>query len=131
MSAVKIQRKPVELRPDLTMWKIDGVLDSDSIGYIHKEFDSVLETDQKFLIAEMSGVSAVSSAALGQLMGCRQMLVERGGDLVERGFYLRHTACKRGVELRERVDIVLDDLRRVKPTGVAGQRGVQARDEPL
>ena len=88
MPAVKIQRKPVELRPDLMMWKIDGDLDSDSIGYIHKEFDLVLETDQKFLIAEMSGVSAVSSAALGQLMGCRQMLVERGGDLVITGVNL-------------------------------------------
>jgi anti-sigma regulatory factor (Ser/Thr protein kinase)/anti-anti-sigma regulatory factor len=88
MSSVKIQRKPVELRPDLMMWKIDGALDSDSIGYIHSEFDSVLETDQKFLIAEMSGVSVVSSAALGQLMGCRQMLVERGGDLVITGVNL-------------------------------------------
>jgi anti-sigma regulatory factor (Ser/Thr protein kinase)/anti-anti-sigma regulatory factor len=88
MPAVKIQKKPVELRPDLTMWKIEGALDSDSIGYIHKEFDSVLETDQKFLIAEMSGVSVVSSAALGQLMGCRQMLVERGGDLVITGVNL-------------------------------------------
>jgi anti-sigma regulatory factor (Ser/Thr protein kinase)/anti-anti-sigma regulatory factor len=88
MSSVKIQRKPVELRPDLMMWKIDGALDSDSIGYIHSEFDSVLETDQKFLIAEMSGVSVVSSAAMGQLMGCRQILVERGGDLVITGVNL-------------------------------------------
>jgi anti-anti-sigma factor len=88
MPSVKIQKKPVELRPDLTMWKIDGALDSDSIGYIHKEFESVLETKQNFLIAEMSGVSVVSSAALGQLMGCKQMLVERGGDLVLTGVNL-------------------------------------------
>jgi anti-anti-sigma factor len=88
MSSVKILKKPVDLRPDLMMWKIDGELDSDSIGYIHREFDSVLKTDQKFLIAEMSGVSVVSSAALGQLMGCRQMLVERGGDLVITGVNL-------------------------------------------
>jgi anti-sigma regulatory factor (Ser/Thr protein kinase)/anti-anti-sigma regulatory factor len=88
MPGLKIQKKPVELRPDLLMWKIEGALDSESIGYIHKEFDSVLGTSQNFLIAEMSGVTQVSSAALGQLMGCRQLLVEKGGDLVITGVNL-------------------------------------------
>lgn len=88
MPDLKIRKKPVDLRPDLTMWEIEGPLDSDSIGYIHKEFDSVLETKLNFLVAEMSGVTNVSSAAIGQLMGCRQLLVERGGDLVITGVSL-------------------------------------------
>lgn len=88
MGGLKIQRKPVELRPDLTMWEIKGSLDSESIGYINEEFDSVLASKQNFLVAEMSGVTHVSSAAIGQLMGCRQVLVERGGDLVITGVSL-------------------------------------------
>lgn len=88
MPDLKIQRKPLDLRPDLTMWKIEGSLDAESIDYIHKEFDSVLESKQNFLVAEMSGVTQVSSAAIGQLMGCRQLLVERGGDLVITGVSL-------------------------------------------
>ena len=88
MDGVKIRRTPVESRPELQMWKIEGALDSDSIDLISREFDSVLESRKFFLIAEMSGVSAISSAALGQLMGCKQMLVEKGGDLVITGLNL-------------------------------------------
>ncbi len=88
MPSLKIFAKPVELRPDLTMWEMKGPLDSDSIGYINEEFGSVLESKQTFLVAEMSGVTHVSSAAIGQLMGCRQLLMERGGDLVITGVSL-------------------------------------------
>ncbi len=88
MPDLKIKRMPVELRPDLSMWKIEGALDSGSIGRIQTEFNSVLESKQSFLIAEMSGVTCVSSAAMGQLMGCRQILAERGGDLVIAGVSL-------------------------------------------
>lgn len=88
MSDLKIRKKPVDLRPDLTMWEMEGSLDSNSIEYILKEFDSVLETKLNFLVAEMSGVTSVSSAAVGQLMGCRQLLVERGGDFVFTGVNL-------------------------------------------
>jgi anti-sigma regulatory factor (Ser/Thr protein kinase)/anti-anti-sigma regulatory factor len=88
MADLKIQKMPVELRPDLTMWKIEGALGSESIGRIQKEFNLVLESKQNFLVAEMSGVTQVSSAAMGQLMGCRQLLAERGGDLVITGVSL-------------------------------------------
>jgi anti-anti-sigma factor len=82
MQGFKIQKKPIDLRPDLLMWEIEGDLDSDSISYIQEEFTSLLGTGQIFLVAEMSGVNVVSSAAIAQLMGCRQALVERGGDFV-------------------------------------------------
>jgi anti-sigma regulatory factor (Ser/Thr protein kinase)/anti-anti-sigma regulatory factor len=88
MPDLKIQRMPVDLRPDLSMWKIEGALDPESIGRIQTEFNSVLESKQSFLIAEMSGVTRISSAAMGQLMGCRQILAERGGDLVIAGVSL-------------------------------------------
>lgn len=88
MQGVKIQRTQVEYKPDVLLWKIEGALDSDSIDVINREFDSVIGLKQNFLVAEMSGVSFVSSAAMGQLMGHRQSLVEKGGDLVIAGLNL-------------------------------------------
>jgi|WetSurMetagenome_2_1015567.scaffolds.fasta_scaffold00048_31 anti-sigma regulatory factor (Ser/Thr protein kinase)/anti-anti-sigma regulatory factor len=88
MQELKIQKMPVELRPDLSMWKLEGELGPESIARIQAEFELVLDSKQNFLIAEMSGVTQVSSAAIGQLMGCRQLLSERGGDLVITGVSL-------------------------------------------
>ena len=85
MQGLKIKRTPVEYKPDVLMWKLEGAMDSDCIDLINSEFNSVLEMKQKFLVAEMSKVSFVSSAAIGQLMGHRQTLVEKGGDLVIAG----------------------------------------------
>jgi anti-anti-sigma factor len=83
--ALKIHRTQVEYKPEVILWKIEGAMDSDCIDLIGREFNSVLEMEQNFLVAEMSGVSFVSSAAMGQLMGHRQTLVEKGGDLVIAG----------------------------------------------
>jgi anti-anti-sigma factor len=88
MQGVKIQRTQVEYKPEVLLWKIEGALDSDSIDVINREFDSIIGLKQNFLVADMSGVSFVSSAAMGQLMGHRQSLVEKGGDLVIAGLNL-------------------------------------------
>jgi anti-anti-sigma factor len=88
MQGLKIQRKQVDYKPEVLMWKMEGAMDPDCIDVINREFDSVLKSNQNFLVAEMSGVSFVSSAAMGQLMGHRQTLVEKGGDLVIAGLNL-------------------------------------------
>jgi anti-anti-sigma factor len=88
MQALKIQRTHVEYKPEVILWKMEGALDADSIEVISREFDSVQRLKESFLVADMSGVSFVSSAAMGQLMGHRQTLVEKGGDLVIAGLNL-------------------------------------------
>jgi anti-anti-sigma factor len=88
MQGVKISRSQVDYKPEVLLWKIEGSLDSDSIEVINREFTSVIGLKQNFLVAEMSDVSFVSSAAMGQLMGHRQSLVEKGGDLVIAGLNL-------------------------------------------
>jgi anti-anti-sigma factor len=88
MQGLKILRTQVEYKPEVLLWKMEGSLDADSITIINREFDSVIGLQQKFLVAEMSGISFVSSAAMGQLMGHRQTLVEKGGDLVIAGLNL-------------------------------------------
>ena len=59
-----------------------GELNSQSINKISDLFDKVDSDSKKFIIAEMSEVSIISSAALGVFMGGRIRLVEKGGDLV-------------------------------------------------
>jgi anti-anti-sigma factor len=88
MQGLKIQRTQVEYKPEVILWKMEGAMDSDCIDVISREFDSIRPLKQNFLVAEMSDVSFVSSAAMGQLMGHRQTLVEKGGDLVIAGLNL-------------------------------------------
>jgi anti-anti-sigma factor len=59
-----------------------GELTSLCINKISDLFDKIDFDSKFFIIAEMSGVSLISSAALGEFMGGRKRLVEKGGDLV-------------------------------------------------
>jgi len=59
-----------------------GELSSLCISRISGTFDTIDYSTIKFVIADMSNVTLVSSAALGEFMGGRKRLVESGGDLV-------------------------------------------------
>jgi anti-anti-sigma factor len=65
-----------------------GSLESDTISTIEKVFMKVQRGKNFFAIADMSGVSLISSAALGELMGARKRLIELGGELVLAGVIL-------------------------------------------
>jgi anti-sigma regulatory factor (Ser/Thr protein kinase)/anti-anti-sigma regulatory factor len=82
MEQLRIRRSPVEFKPEVLMWKMSGSLDTKNIDVIIREFDAFLELKQNFLVTDISQVETLSAAALGQLMECRKILVENGGDLV-------------------------------------------------
>jgi len=86
--SVKIEKEQIKDKPELLLWKIAGSLGTESINDISSKFEEIINQNYKFLIAEMSNVNFISSAALGQFMGCRQMLVEKGGDMVFSGVNL-------------------------------------------
>jgi anti-sigma regulatory factor (Ser/Thr protein kinase)/anti-anti-sigma regulatory factor len=65
-----------------------GDLTSDSVEQISLNFNKIISVEYLFVIAEMADVSTISSAALGEFMGCRKRLLEKGGDLVFSGFQL-------------------------------------------
>jgi anti-anti-sigma factor len=88
MEPLKIEIKKSELRPDVSVWHFAGELDSESIVSINRNFNKILEGKQLYAIAEMSKVTHISSSAVGELMGCRHILTEKGGDLVIAGLNL-------------------------------------------
>jgi len=88
MEPLKIEIKKSELRPDVSIWHFSGELDSASVEPINKNFNKFLQGKQFYAIAEMSKVTHISSSAVGKLMGCRQVLNEKGGDLVIAGLNL-------------------------------------------
>jgi anti-anti-sigma factor len=88
MDVLKMEVLESDFGPDVAIWRIEGELDSSSIKTINQHFNKILEGSRFHTIAEMSKVTHISSAVVGELMGCRQMLAERGGDLVFVGLNL-------------------------------------------
>ncbi len=65
-----------------------GDLLSDCISRINECFDNVVKKEKNYAIVNMSEVTVISSAVLGEFMGCRKRLIERGGDIVFCGLNL-------------------------------------------
>jgi anti-sigma regulatory factor (Ser/Thr protein kinase)/anti-anti-sigma regulatory factor len=66
----------------------EGELDTSSIAKIGRGFDPVIEGNYVFVIIDLSRVRTISSAAIGELMGCRTHMLERGGEVVFAGLSL-------------------------------------------
>ncbi len=88
MGQLRIDVSQSELSPEITVLRFQGDLDSASIRTVSDSFKRVLDKNGSFVVAAMSGVSMLSSAALGEMMGGRKALVEHGGDLVLAGLSL-------------------------------------------
>jgi anti-anti-sigma factor len=85
MNSLKMEIKQSEFRPEISEWHIEGELDANSIESLNKNFKKILAMNHVYTIVEMSKVSFISSAAVGEFMECRQLLAEKGGDLVFAG----------------------------------------------
>jgi anti-anti-sigma factor len=85
MEVVKMEIAQSDFNSEVIIWHIEGDLDATSIAAINDYFAKILKGNRFHAIAEMSKVTHISSAVIGELMGCKQMLAERGGDLVFAG----------------------------------------------
>ncbi|MFP4416326.1 MAG: ATP-binding protein [Fibrobacterota bacterium] len=88
MKSPVIEITPSREAAEVAIIRIEGELDSGSIENISRSFEAVLNGQYVFAIADMSEVAAISSAALGELMGCRSSLLDRGGEMVFAGLAL-------------------------------------------
>lgn len=68
--------------PEMCLIQFCGDLDGKSTGGIEACFARISRSGMRQVIADMSKVSFITSAALGKLLGVKRRLVERGGDLV-------------------------------------------------
>lgn len=71
--------------PEITIVTLRGKLGHDTIKKIRQAFDSIIADDRVFVVADMSDVEYISSASVGELMGCRTSLLEKDGNLVLAG----------------------------------------------
>jgi anti-anti-sigma factor len=74
--------------PEACLIRLSGELDSKSVSTIEESFCHFTDDSKKHGIAEMSGVTLITSGALGKLLGMKRRFVERGGDLVLAGLNL-------------------------------------------
>jgi len=85
---MKIEIQEVPGAAGIVILHFSGDLLSDGVERINKCFADVGKKGKTYAIAEMIEVTLISSAALGEFMGCRKRLVEQGGDLVFCGISL-------------------------------------------
>ncbi|MDG5815236.1 ATP-binding protein [Chitinispirillales bacterium ANBcel5] len=72
--------------PQVMIIRFCGELDSSCIGELSKCIEEAMQGEKRnFIIADMTGVTVLCSAALGEFMGNRKRLAENGGDLVFAG----------------------------------------------
>ncbi|MBN2035567.1 MAG: ATP-binding protein [Chitinispirillaceae bacterium] len=73
---------PVPEFPDVCFLRLSGDLDVPGMIQLEATVADHMDPEKKHAIADMSGVTLVSSAALGKLLGLKRRFMERGGDLV-------------------------------------------------
>jgi len=87
-SNVNIEIKDVPRSDGVVILHFQGDLISDSVKQINECFTGIITKAKNYAIVDLSQTSTISSAALGEFMGCRKRLVEKGGDLVFTGLKL-------------------------------------------
>ena len=89
MKKFTIKIENCEEASGIALLRFKGDLDSGSIGEISKCFQTIIAGSKKFVVAEMSEVGSLSSAALGEFMGGKRLLGQHDGDLIIAGLNLQ------------------------------------------
>ena len=66
----------------IVLLHFEGDLNASDCESTSKIFQAIIDSRKYFIIALMENVSFVSSPFLGELMGCKLRLVEKGGNMV-------------------------------------------------
>lgn len=85
---LKIEIREVPGNKMLRVMHFSGELVSECVMQINQVYSDLIDNNVVFVIAEMSSVTLISSAVLGEFMGCRKRLHEQNGDLVFSGISL-------------------------------------------
>jgi anti-anti-sigma factor len=75
--------------PEACLIRLSGNLD-DKNAVLDDCFNRIVESDKKHVIADMSDVTMITSAAIGRLLGAKKRLAEKEGDLVLAALDVKH-----------------------------------------
>ncbi|MDR2579161.1 MAG: ATP-binding protein [Chitinispirillales bacterium] len=74
-----------EVSSEVAVLKITGFLDFSGIAMLSGFFGKITAENKNYLIVDLAGVEMICSAALGEFMGYRKKLADKGGNLVFAG----------------------------------------------
>ena len=81
MHGIKLSLNQVGARGDLTLISITGYVDTTTCKELTRTIQNLIKQKQYQIIADLAGVSYVSSAGWGVFMGEIKNILEKGGDL--------------------------------------------------
>jgi anti-anti-sigma factor len=68
--------------PTCVIYDLKGYIDAHTVIDFEKAVQGAIESGLKFIVLDISGLSYVSSAGIGAMMGLSRKLSQSGGDLV-------------------------------------------------
>jgi len=71
MKSFHIEFNQSDDTPEVIVVSVSGAMGHGAIKKTRQIFDQILNGDKFFIVVDMSEVESVSSAAIGELMGCR------------------------------------------------------------
>jgi anti-anti-sigma factor len=78
---------------NVAIWHVQGDLDVNAVGALKKNFEQIIEKKCMYVIAEMRLLTHIDPSGLVELLECKRVLAEQGGDLVCVGLSLDVKSC--------------------------------------
>ena len=82
MKAFSFASREAANRPSCVIYDLTGYIDAHTVIEFEKAIYSAVETGVSCIILDISGLSYISSAGIGAMMGLARKLAQKGGDLV-------------------------------------------------
>ena len=82
MKAFSIASRESANEPSCVIYDVTGYIDAHTVIDFEKSIYASLENGTKCVILNISGLSYISSAGIGAMMGLARKLTQNGGDLV-------------------------------------------------
>lgn len=82
MKAFSFASREVENEPGCVVFDLRGYIDAHTVIEFEKAVHSAIDGGVRRLILDISGLSYISSAGIGAMMGLARKLSQLGGDLV-------------------------------------------------
>jgi len=82
MKAFSFNSRPVDGEAEGLIFDLHGYIDAHTVIEFEKAVQAAIESGTKRVILDLSGLSYISSAGIGAMMGLTRRLTQDGGDLV-------------------------------------------------
>ena len=82
MKTFEIENRSPEAAADVTVIALSGYLDAHTVADFDRHVDEIIGAGTVKIVLDLQGLSYISSAGIGALMGLSQRLKKSDGDLV-------------------------------------------------